>query len=392
MQVRLILCFLSLVCLETFASSGEVGQYSSLSPSEALRISGHYSRTARTGGGRSMKTNDFDFVALTAANEWIISATNESQPRDWASMRYDGTNIYELGTFLGNGPLGDVNPYPAYGYVYPGPFFLPNMQDSVHIFLPWTAFHLTPQMIRRAYEHNGVIEMPWPWGNSRFSLAGYGFKWILNPDGEDTIIRRLDIVRDSALDLATSEDELRRPNLDYQFRISDRDAVLRWLSMRKTIPNNFLRFSYECVGTLHTNGLTIPSETHFTEYYPTGDNRSQVVCNYVLTVERLELLSNVSIPAAVAPLKTLVFDYRYQTNNSRTKFNYAQYTLDAGDQFKSANEPALLAEAKHWLKLGDRYNSYKSKRTIVLVGMLLITGISCGLLLFRLTAAKRRQS
>jgi len=346
----------------------------------------------RIGGGPRVKTNDFNFVALTTASEWSVSATNESQPRDWASLRYDGTNIYEIGTFLGNGPPGHVNTYPAYGYVYPGPFFLPNNQDSVHIFLPWIAYHLTPAMIRRSYEHNGVIEMPWPWGSPRFSLTGYGFKWILSPEGEDPLIRRLEVVRDAALDLPTPEEELRRSSLDYPFAITDREAILNWLNMRKTIPSNFPRFSYECVGTIQTNGLTIPSAAQFAEYYPGGDRSPHVVCNYVLTVDRLELLPNAGILAEVTPLKTLVFDYRYQTNNSRTKFNYAQYALNAGDHFESGNEPALLAEAQHWLKAGDGYGGYKSKRTITLVGILLVTAIPCGMLLFRLITASRRQT
>lgn len=76
-------------------------------------------------------------------------------------MRYDGTNIYVLITDAGNLPPGYTNN--IYGYVDHGRFYLPEDQDSVHLFLPWMAFHLLPQMIQDS-EHNGVIEMPWPWG------------------------------------------------------------------------------------------------------------------------------------------------------------------------------------------------------------------------------------
>ena len=104
---------------------------------------------------------------------------------------------------------------------------------------------------------------------------------------------------------------------------------------------------------------------------------------------QVELLHNANIPDAIPPAKTYVFDYRYQATNSRTKFNHATYELNAGDQFKPDNDPKLLAEAKHWLKHGPGYDSYKSKRKIYLAGMLITALIPIGLLLFRLKHPKQ---
>lgn len=206
----------------------------------------------------------------------------------------------------------------------------------------------------------------------------------------DQIIRRIDIVRDVALDLKTEEDELRRAALDYPFTIAERDEVLHQLRLRKNVPNDFVLYSYECSEMFHTNDLSIPSAAHFVHLYPnfkTGG--SIIVSEYALRVDQIKLLPNANIPNVVPPTKTLVSDFRYQATNSRTKFNYASYTLKAGEQFKSDKDPKLLAQANAWLKHGPGYDSYKSKRKLILVGMLVITLIFIGLLLFRLKPAKR---
>lgn len=300
-------------------------------------------------------------------------------------MRFDGANIYMLGTYVGNSPPGHVNAFEVYGYVFPGQFYVPEVQDSVHVFLPWMAFHLTPQMIQHSFEHNGVIEMPWPWGNSRFVVAGSGYKWMLKSSENDRIIQRIDIVRDSALDLKTEEEELHRAMLDYPFTISDRDEVLLQLQYSRSVPNGFVLYSYECTEIFHTNDLSIPSATRFTSFWPNFKTGTPMVLReYALKVDQVELLHNANIPDAIPPAKTYVFDYRYQATNSRTKFNHATYTLNAGDQFKSDKDPKLLAEANDWLKHGPGYGSYKSKRRIILVGMLITTLVLAGLLLFRL--------
>ena len=369
-----------------FSSHPAFGQYSFTNAGQTLRISGHYSHVFRNNAPGV--TNNFHFVALTASNGWSISATNDNNPKDWGLMRYDGTNIYALATYVGNSPPGHVNAFEVYGDVYPGQFYVPEVQDSVHLFLPWMAFHLTPQMIQHSFEHNGVIEMPWPWGNPRFVLAGAGYKWILKSSDSDQIIQRIDIVRDVALDLKTEEDELHRPILDYPFTIAGRDLVLQQLHLEKSVPNGFVCFSYECTEIFHTNDLSIPSTTRFTSFWQNSGNLI-ILGEYALKVDQVELLNNANISDAIPPAKTHVFDYRYQATNSRTKFNHATYELNAGDQFKSDKDPKLLAEAKHWLKHGPGYDSYKSKRGIILAEMLMITLIFSGLLLFRLKPARR---
>jgi prepilin-type N-terminal cleavage/methylation domain-containing protein len=364
------------------------GQISFTNSGETLRISGHYSDIFKN--GTPGKTNNFHFVALTAPDGWSISATNDNNSKDWGLMRYDGTNIYTLATYVGNTVPGQVNAFEVYGDFFPGQIFVPEVQDSVHLFLTWMAFHLSPQMIQHSFEHNGVIEMLWPWGNSRSFLSGSGYKWIIKSSESGQIIQRIDIVRDSALDLKTVEDNLHSPMLDYPFTISDRDLVLEQMKFKKKVPDDFVDCSYECTEIFHTNDLSIPSATHFISFWPNSKTGANILLNELyLKVDQVELLQNANIPDAIPPAKTLVYDYRYQATNSRTKFNHATYELNAGDQFKPDNDPKLLAEAKHWLKHGPGYDSYKSKRKIYLAGMLITALIPIGLLLFRLKHPKQ---
>jgi hypothetical protein len=302
-------------------------------------------------------------------------------------MRYDETNIYTLVTDVGELPPNHTNAFEVYGYVYPGQFYVPEFQDSVHLFLPWLALHFSSQMIQDSSEHNGVIEMPWPWGNSRYSLSGYGYKWIIKSNENNQIIQQIDIVRDSTLDLKTEEDELRRSMLEYPFSISSRESILKMLQFRKDVPDGFVRCSYKCLEVLHTNGLSIPSAIQFAEFWPVNGT-ARILYECTSKVDRVELLDNETILDAIPPVETSVFDFRYQATNSRTKFNYARYTLNAGDRFPSGRDPKLLAEAQDWLEHGLGYDSYKSKREVVLAGMLIITLIFTGLLLFRLNSTK----
>ncbi len=366
------------------------GQISFTNSGETLRISGHYIYKHAT----PEKTNNFHFVALTAPDGWSISATNDNNSKDWGLMRYDGTNIYMLGTYMGSRKTGRAGAFEVYGFVFPGQFYLQEAQDMVHLFSPWVAFHLSPQMIRHTFEHNGVIDMPWPGGSPRSTPGCYGCKWILDSSESGQIIQRIDLVRDSALDLKTAEEELRRATIDYPFTISGRDYrdfILDQVKYRKEVPNGFVCVSYECTDIFHTNNLSIPSATQFISFYPSFDKpgTSVIISELYLKVDQVELLPNANIPEAIPPAKTLVYDYRYQATNSRTKFNHATYELNAGDQFKPDNDPKLLAEAKHWLKHGPAYESYNSKRKIYLAGMLITALIFIGLWLFRLKHPKQ---
>jgi hypothetical protein len=352
---------------------------------ETLQILGHYLYIFSNGA--PPQTNNYHFNAFIASNEWKISITNADQPKEWEIMRYDGTAIYMLGT-------DSLNAYAIYGYVYPGQFYVPEAaQDSVKPFFPWMVFCLTPQMIRD-FEGKGVMEMPSPWGK-RFSLVDYGFKWNTLYTENDRIIQRIDVVRDSALDLKTEEDELRRATINYPFDYSSREHRLEMLHLRKDVPDGFVRATYECNEVCKTNDWIIPATARFVEYWPNFRNPQgpiRLVFEMILQAEEIKVLQNQDekISEIVSTALVPVHDYRYQATSSRTKFNYATYTLNVGDSFPPGDDPKLLAQSKNWLKNGLAYDSFQKKQRIVLAGMLVVTLIMSGLLVFWLMRNKKQ--
>jgi len=362
------------------------GQISFTNAGETLQVLGSYSYIYKNGA--PAETNNFHFVALTTSHRWSISVTNENNSKDWGMMRYDGTNIYTLGTELGNVPSPSVNRFEIYGYAYPGQFFMPQGQDSVHLFFPWMVFHLTPQVIQ-SFERNGVIEIP-PMYGARSSLLDYGYSWKISYL-DDSGIQHIDIVRDSTLDLKSEKDELRRATVDYPFSYSPLEHRLDMLNLRTNIPEGFIRATYECKDILKTNDCRIPSAASFALFWPNfKDQRepSRVVFKLILQVNQIKLLQNVVIPEAVPFAKTYISDYRFQATNNRTKFNHAAYTLNAGESFPSGSDPKLRRQAEDWLKHGTAYDGLQSNRHMILAGMLTVTFVTIGLLVFWLRKSK----
>ena len=376
LEIRLFLAFF---VLSLHSASGQI-IFSNTGM--AVRISGHYSDIFSNGA--PPETNNYSFIAIAADNRWKISVTNLNKPKEWSIMHCDGTNIFTLGT-------DSVNAYKMHGYVFPGGFYVPEAAlNSVKMFFPWMVFHLTPQMIRDL-ESKGVKDIPHPWGG-RHTLRDYGFNWKISSFQDYEIIQRIEVVRDSALDLKADEDELRRPTVNYAFQYSTRQHRLDMLSSRKEIPDGFVRAAYECENLYKTNGWITPLRAKFAQYAPTfqPSNPIRLVFEMALQVEAINVLGDTEISEITTPAKSPVFDYRYQATNSRTKFNYATYTLDAGNSFLSASDPNLLAQANDWLKHGPSYQSVQAKRSKILFGMLTVTIVTSGLLVFWLKKTKKQ--
>jgi hypothetical protein len=338
-------------------------------------ISGHFRHVYKNGTPGT--TNYFHFNALTASNGWRITVVNDRNTNDWGVLQSDRTNLYMLATYRGEFK------YKIYGYSFPGQFYTPEIQDTVHLFMPWMSFYFTPQSIRPSAE-TGKTEILWPWGNSLFAHAGYGYQWALTYFSGSETVSRIDVLRDSSLDLATPEAELRRSMADYPFAMSDREEVLNSLEFRKALTNGFNVASFEYEDIMQTNYFSIPLKTQFVQYWTKRDGASTVQQELSLEVDKMDFTKNTNISEIVLPQQALVSDYRYQMTNNRTKFNYATYILNEGDSFKSANDPVLLAQAKNWLKHGQRYEGYKFKRGAILAGMILVTLIFSGVIFFQL--------
>jgi hypothetical protein len=344
-----------------------------LSPAApGIQISGRYAYIHRLHLNETRaQTNWFDFEAQTGPAGWRILATNENNAKEWGMLRSDGTSLYALGTEEGNGFWVGANAGTPIGGAYPGQFYMPHDQDSVHLFFPWMVFHLTAPVIR-VFEKNGVLEMPPSWG-SRSSLIDYGYQWNIPGWTNNRIIQQIDVVRDSALDLPTPAEELGRPNVDYPFTEDSRTHVLEALRVRKEVSNGFIRATYRCGEVLETNGWQIPATAEFALFWPNPqDSRGPGMRLFTLTlqVNQINPRQNGGIAEENRATKTLVCDYRFQATNARTKFNYATCTLNAGDSFSPANDPALRAQADDWLKNGPGYKWGQSNRGAACLGIL----------------------
>jgi hypothetical protein len=356
--------------------------YPSYLESAGVRVAGHYTYL------QAKRTNLFFFTASAFHGYWHIAATNVSNPMDWAEAQYDGSSISVFTTHRGQLGASSEPKFEVFGYVYPGDMYLPHVQDSAHIFFPWLAFCVSPDALTRT-ERNGMIELPWPWGNSRYSLACYGYKWVIEFTRSGRVVEKVDVVRDSKLDLESEEAEVRRPTLEYPFSLAARQDLVSMLQLRKEVPDGFLRCAYRCTELYHTNGLVIPAAAEFNEYYPNVKAGTVMTLKtLVMKVDRVELLTRRDYRPASTPGLTFVMDFRYEASNERTKYNYAKYTLGGGQTLKPANDPALLAEAKHWLTHGPRFGSHKSKRAWILVGLATTTSVPLVLLIIRLKKQK----
>lgn len=337
----------------------------------ALRLSGQYEYVFSNGTPR--ETNNYRFSVITSLNGWSISVTNANKPQEWGLMWCDQTNIFTLATDA-------INGYKIYGYAFSGDFYVPEAAlDSVKLFFPWMVFCLKPQMIK-SFENRGVIDIPPPWGR-RYSLRDYGFMWKTRYFQDAPIIQSIEVIRDSELDLKSEEQELRRASINYPFEYSSREHRGDMLRSRKEIPYGFVRATYECKCICKTNAWVFPLTATFSQYSPTFNSSRPIrlVFEMELQVGDIEIIQNSEVSPMVSPAEAYVSDYRYQVANSRTKFNFATYSLKAGETFRSDNDPTLLAQAQEWLDHGPGYDKVQRRRFLVLVGMLGPTVVAIGM-------------
>ncbi|MGH7980137.1 MAG: hypothetical protein ACREE6_12255, partial [Limisphaerales bacterium] len=260
--------------------------------SEMVRISGRYWHIFNNGG--PSKTNAYNFVAIIGPSEWKIAATNTNDPKECGIIQYDGASIYVVNRY-------SLNAYKFWGYVYPGQFYIPEGADDPPVlFFPWMVFCLKPDMLEK-FEHNGCLDPPAPWGK-RYSLLDFGFKWVVTDFDSNNLIKRIDAVRDSTLDLNSRESEMRRASLNYPFEYSARDHRLETLRARQSTPDGFVRATYRCEDLYRTNNLAIPSVATFSEYMRDFKHKKgRLVFHMILQADEIELLNETSIPEITAP-------------------------------------------------------------------------------------------
>lgn len=342
----------------------------------AIEVSGSYRGVALdpiSGKPRhqDMRSVEAAFRVLLIGDAWLIAATNLNEIVDPAidfciskhsvgQVWCNGTNTFTLqpdhrvrGDYLTN--LATVAPTRFYTASY--------APDFIGMSLPWLTYCLAPSAIPR--EKSGVVALPLPWAQARFSQLAYGYKWIIDATEDGRFVKDLSVVRDHSLDLSDS-DSLLRPSFVYPDSLASYERNLLQLAVIRGIPDGWLQSSFRVTEWHQTNGISVPTRSEFTEYYfnPQIENLYPVY-KAELRVSQIvfRLPDQVEfIPPVVKP--TPVFDFRYRRVNNTRIHRMASYTLQPGEMWKPDNDPLLLQQAADYLKHGPRYDAFLKRSRV----------------------------
>jgi hypothetical protein len=296
------------------------------------------------------------FLATVCGPAWSICVTNLEHEAAWWTQRFsDGTNTYVLrpsgGSFWHtNPPQSNLN----VATIAPSAAAATFDADPFGAALVSITYGLSPHSF--STNKVGILELPLPWTVVRDNPDAFGFKWVIQASPDERFLQTFSVFRETAVDLPDPE-ELLRPQIDYPETLAEYEAFMRALRYRKATPQGYLRGKYECTEWYRTNDWVIPKATILKVYLPPDDG------NFPARIFSLEA-TNVTMYAGNAPLMpaiahdTTVADYRYKRANQTRIFKYAEYTLKAGDSWRPANDPALLALADDWLTHGRKYTHF----------------------------------
>lgn len=198
--------------------------------------------------------------------------------------------------------------------------------------------------------------IPVPWYLPRLQLTAYGYQWIANFSADGKFLSTCEVRRDISLDLSDS-DELLRPTFDYPHTLDDRVKAMELLTYRKSIPNHFTDARYTCIRSYNTNEFSVPVESELKLY-----NHSMKLADaYAIfklkaTSCALEETSRAILPPISG--QTYIHDYRYKKGSGERIFAFAEYTLNAGESWKSGSDPELMAQMQNYLKHGPKYDDF----------------------------------
>lgn len=353
---------------------------------DGIRIKGEY--IFAYSNGRPTETTEYSFVALGDGTTWQIAVTNTAKPKEWGVLEATPERLFTISSDSNNGNQ-------VLGYVFPGTFYTPEAPlNSVKLHFPWMAFCMSPKVLKDSQKVYGV-DIPPPWA-SRHSLVDFGFRWNVTYDRKTNAVIGVTVTRDSKLDLASDEDELRRAAANYVFDYGPRDHRTSTIKARKYLPDGFVRATYSTSDIVFTNGFTFPLIATLAQYWPEFHKSNappRQIFQMSLRVNAFDIVPNIRIPALKPQSDIPVNDYRFQKQNERTKYNYAPYMLNADADLPSINDRKILAEVDEWFTNGPTFTSMAFRRKIILIGMSIVAVILGALLVFRLVAKiKQKQS
>ena len=332
----------------------------------------------RTGEPYTNQEAHSSFTVTFSGDTWNIRATNLLDKRWWEELVWDGTNIYTMepqgGNYYFNIPPTGTNLITIRG----SRFFEIGRDDPLGVAALWIAYGFTPQTV--SPDKMGLREVPLPWEYSRFHPDAYGYNWIMTPSADGRFLEDCKMARDQALDLNNKEESL-RPEVDFPVGTAERNHFKVGLQIKKGIPPDFVVARYHCAEWYRTNEMTIPTASKLIIYMfgLTNSKPSSVFSHPYKTAEIKVTSVNVRDEAEkiLTPVTTTthVEDYRYKRMSKTRVFRYAEYSLNAGESWKSGNDPKLLEQADFGLKHGPRIDALGVASRNVVAWVLLALGV-----------------
>jgi len=361
---------------------------------QVIEVRGKYevvTRNPASGKSQSERPLCVGFVVTLYGDAWQIAATNVDDKTDWAILVYEGTNTFRLVPYAKHIAVPRPESNLVYAAISSSPIYVPSVFDFLSLYMPWLTYGLSPRNVRT--NKGGVIELPRPWTIARNDPLAFGFRWDIKPSADGRFVSECKVIRDTSLDL-DENDEFLRPELEYPLSLAHMAEYRMALGVRKEIPNGFVNALYRCTMWYETNSMLIPFGSELKLYssrFPLEPVKVvKLVAESIIvrTGEVREILPTVDGP-------TLVYDYRYRKATKKRIFNYAEYTLEPGEGWKSDSDPVLLAQVEYYLKhgpkriLGIRERRALARWVLVMVGVAPIIFVACRQLVKKLRYTKQ---
>lgn len=308
-----------------------------------------------------------DFKVKISDSDWSISVTNRADNTRWEKLVWNGTNLYLFQPNkyyyahekkLAEATLITVSPSPVY--------FSLDGEDPTGLNVVWLAYGFSP--VAASTNQDGVVALPLSWRGGRNSLGAYGYRWSLGEWAGWRFLNTLEVVRDHSLDLA-AEQELLRSGMDYPENLVTFNLRNQDLRHRLEIPDGFVEATYNCTSWLQTNSVAIPLISEFKRYSPPFQGSTHEKPFYIakLVAKTVSVSDEAArlLPMQADESHSVVRDYRYKKMNDTRIFKYAEYELRKGDNWKSANDPELLAKQRAWLKHGKKYRDFSNGKSVL---------------------------
>lgn len=230
-------------------------------------------------------------------------------------------------------------------------------------------------------------EMPLPWTEALFSLAGYGFEVQPSVGGDaPRLLKSCKFIRATKYDLTTEDAELNRPELE---RVTDLNELKRWktelIHRRKDFQQGFVAGDFETLSFTNLGGISVPLTFELRTFNP--DWRSGPKLRYVSSVTNVELtLSPVKFrPEIRAPLR--VSDTRYRYRDKTKAFDALVYFVKINGEWPDKGSALLKNQLAGKMSTPAASNrivpSTIRLHRFIAIGLVLMAAVFVPLLLYR---------